>query len=63
MARRYVVASMAATYRYTARRTNRMPRKGPLAQEAASGQTTSLKQVYRVLQMIEEQLKLVSIIA
>ena len=54
---------MAVTYQYTARRTNRMPRKVPPAQEAASGQTTSLKQVYRVLQMIEEQLKLVSIIA
>ena len=54
---------MAATYQYTARRTNRMPRKVPPVQEAASGQTTSLKQVYRVLQMIEEQLKLVSIIA
>ena len=54
---------MAVTYQYTARRTNRMPRKGPPALGAASGQMTSLKQVYRVLQMIEEQLKLVSIIA
>ena len=46
---------MAAVYQYTVKRTSRTHRKAV--------QTTSLKQVYRVLQMIEEQLKLVSIIA
>ena len=46
---------MAAVYLYTVKRTNPTHRKAV--------QTTSLKQVYRVLQMIEEQLKLVSIIA
>ena len=53
--RRSVVASMAAVYQYTVKRTVLTHRKAV--------QTTSLKQVYRVLQMIEEQLKLVSIIA
>ena len=46
---------MAAVYQYTVKRTVLTHRKAV--------QTTSLKQVYRVLQMIEEQLKLVSIIA